>query len=103
MSTYKKKLRYKPGTESIKAATQVHDDNRVISDDGKNRKHILKKIKKLIKEEMPEEKIVEEILKDDVMKKFEYLKKINPDIKVFVENWVNDAINKKNKKEEREK
>ena len=52
---------------------------------------------------MPEEKIVEEILKDDVMGKFEYLKKINPDIKVFVENWVKDAINKKNKKEERER
>lgn len=103
MSAGNKKFKYKPGTELIKAATQVHDDNRELSDDGKNRKYVLGKIKKLIKEGMPEEKIVEEILKDDVMGKFEYLKKINPDIKVFVENWVKDAINKKNKKEERER
>ena len=49
MSTGNKKFKYKPGTELIKAATQVHDDNRELSDDGKNRKYVLGKIKKINK------------------------------------------------------
>ena len=37
------------------------------------------------------------------MERFEYLKSINPDTSVFVRNWVEDAIKKKNKREKQER
>mgnify|MGYP004568064777 FL=1 len=103
MPLYKKKIGYVAGTEARKAEAQVYGDNKKISDDAKNRKYVGEKIKKLIKEGMSEEKIVEEILKDKVMERFEYLKSINPDTSVFVRNWVEDAIKKKNKREKQER
>lgn len=103
MPPYKKKSQYIPGNKVTGAAIQVYGDNKKISDDAKNRKYVGEKIKKLIKEGMSEEKIVEEILKDKVMERFEYLKSINPDTSVFVRNWVEDAIKKKNKREKQER
>ena len=103
MPLYKKKIKYVAETEIRKAAAQAYGDRKEISDDAKNRKYILEKIRKLVREDVDKEKIVEEILKDRVMEKFEYLKSINPDTSVFVRNWVEDAIKKKNKREKQER
>ena len=103
MLLYKKKIQYIPGTVSRKVSEQIYSENKRSSDDAKNRKYVSEKIKKLIKEGMSEEKIIEEILKDEVMKNFEYLKAINSDTRVVVENWVKDAIKRGNKREEQER
>lgn len=100
---HKKKIGYVAGSEARKAAAQAYGDSKEISDDAKNRKYILEKIKKLVQEDVDEEKIIEEVLKDKVMEKFEYLKSINPDTSIFVRNWVEGAIKKKNKREEQER
>ena len=103
MPPYKKKSQYIPGNKVAGAAIQVYGDNKKISDDAKNRKYVGEKIKKLIKEGMSEEKIVEEILKDNIMEEFKYLQNINPDIRICVTRWVEDAIKRNNKREERER
>lgn len=103
MPPYKKKIGYVSGTVSRRVSEQIHGENKRSSDDAKNRKYILEKIIKLVQEDVDEEKIIEEVLKDKVMEKFEYLKSINPDISVFVRNWVEDAIKKKNKREKQER
>ena len=74
-----------------------------ILEEGKKASELGETVKKLIKEGMSEEKIIEEVLKDKVMERFEYLKSINPDTSVFVRNWVEDAIKKKNKREKQER
>ena len=103
MPLYKKKIRYIAGIETGKAAAQAYGDNKKISDDAKNRKYVVGKIKQLIKDGMTEEEIIEEILKDKIMEEFKYLQKINPDIRTFVKGWVEDAIKKNNKREERDR
>ena len=69
--------------------------------DSSNRKYIRNKIIEYIKAGLTKQEIVEEILKDPIIKEFEYLTKSGTKIEVFVNNWTEDAIKKANSKDEK--
>ena len=69
--------------------------------DSSNRKYIRNKIIEYIKTGLTKQEIVEEILKDPIIKEFEYLTKSGTKIEVFVKNWTEDAIKKANSKDEK--
>ena len=61
--------------------------------DTKNREYVKDKIVEYIKSGLSEEKAIEEIMKDPIVKEFEYLTKNGLDIKECFKNWVRSKMN----------
>lgn len=67
-----------------------------VSEDCKNRQYVQAKITEYIKQGFSKEKIIDNILKDDVMKNFEYLKNNGLSIEHCVTDWVECAFKRYN-------
>ena len=67
-----------------------------LSDDYKNRLYVRKKIVEYIKQGLSKQEIIDNILSDDIMKNFEYLKNNGLSIDKCVTNWVDVEIRRGN-------
>ncbi len=73
------------------------------NEDQENRRYVQNKIKQYIEQGMQQKEIVEKILNDSIMEKFEYLTRNGLDIKLCVTDWVQSAVKRQNVKTEKER
>lgn len=97
-----------PGLSVRNAQSQVNTENRIRqknksseSGDIANRNYVQSKIIEYIKSGVSKEEIIEKILKDPIMKQFEYLTNNGLKIEACVEGWVENAIKRNDKKSEK--
>ena len=76
---------------------------RLPNEDQANRQYVQNKIKQYIEQGMQQKEIVERILNDSIMEKFEYLTRNGLDIKLCVTDWVQSAVKRYNVKTEKER
>lgn len=73
------------------------------NEDQENRRYVRNKIKQYIELGMQQKEIVEKILNDSIMEKFEYLTRNGLDIKLCVTDWVQSTVKRQNVKTEKER
>lgn len=98
--------KHKTGTEARKAAKEIRikkcsEYTKEFSNDTKNRDYVVREEIKYIKEGLSEEKALEKLMNDKIVKEFEYLKKNGLDIRNCFKNWINAEIKKPRRKEQR--
>lgn len=73
------------------------------TEDSRNRQYVQKQIVKYVEEGFEEAEIIEKILNDNIMEKFEYLKNRGLNLEYCVTDWVETAIKKYNTEKSKEK
>lgn len=73
------------------------------TEDSKNRQYVQKQIVKYVEEGFEEAEIIEKILNDNIMEKFEYLKNRGLNLEYCVTDWVETAIKKYNREKSNQK
>lgn len=73
------------------------------TEDSKNRQYVQKQILEYVEEGFEEAEIIEKILNDNIMEKFEYLKNRGLNLEYCVTGWVETAIKKYNTEKSKEK
>lgn len=87
------KQKYIPGLSASRAAGQAYDENRTIgSDDTYNRDYVVRTIVNDIKNGLSEEKALDKIMKDPIIKQFEYLSKNGLNIRECFKDWARREI-----------
>lgn len=76
---------------------RIQKQNSPETGDIANRKYVQNKIIEYVKEGLAKEDIIEKILKDPIMKQFEYLTNSGVKIEDCVTDWVENAINRNNR------
>ena len=72
------------------------------TEDSRNRQYVQKQIVKYVEEGFEEAEIIEKILNDNIMEKFEYLKNRGLNLEYCVTDWVETAIKKYNTEKSKE-
>lgn len=75
----------------------IQKQNSPETGDVANRKYVQNKIIEYVKEGLAKEDIIEKILKDPIMKQFEYLTNSGVKFEDCVTDWVENAINRNNR------
>lgn len=89
------KQKYIPGLSASRAAGQAYDENRTIgSDDTYNRDYVVRTIVNDIKNGLSEEEALDKIMKDPIIKQFEYLSKNGLNIRECFKDWARREIKK---------
>lgn len=83
-----------PGmTASIAKADLRRKNGNPKTKDTENREYVQNKIIEYIEKGLSKEKAIEEIMKDPIVKEFEYLTKNGLDIRICFKNWLDARMN----------
>ncbi len=96
------KKKYIPGLSASRTAGQIYDKNRTIgSNDTYNRKYVAKTIAENIQNGLSEEEALDKIMKDPIVKEFEYLTKNGLNLRECFKDWAQKELKRTRKSEER--
>ena len=104
INRFMKATRRETGIESLKASKMTKhkkylEHKPVVTNDTLNRDYVVREGVKYIKEGLSEEKALDKLMNDDIVKEFEYLKKNGLDIRNCFKNWINAEIKNPRRKE----
>lgn len=96
------KQKYTPGLSALRAAGQVYDEKRTVwSDDTYNRDYVVRTIVNDMKNGLSEEEALDKIMKDSIIKQFDYLSKNGLDIRECFKDWARREMKKPRRNTER--
>lgn len=91
-----------PGINTRLAFRDVNDrESKIYSKDTQNRDYVVRTITSYVKNGLELEQALDKIMKDDIVKEFEYLRKNGIDIRTCFKNWAQREIAKPRRTNER--